>query len=93
MPYITQDRRTEFEVYFPHKLTCGDLNYMITKLCCGYMEQHGLSYQTINDILGALDGASKEFYRRIAIPYENTKITANGDVYPVGTTDAMWDVR
>jgi hypothetical protein len=39
------------------------------------------SYQSINDVLGALEGAKLEFYRRIAAPYEDTKIQENGDVY------------
>lgn len=61
--------------------TAGDLNYAITELIKGYMESRKLNYQTINDIVGALEGAKLEFYRRIAIPYENKKIKENGDVY------------
>lgn len=38
-------------------------------------------YQDINDIMGAIEGAKLEFYRRIAAPYENEKITENGDVW------------
>jgi hypothetical protein len=41
----------------------------------------GLSYQTINDIVGALEGAKLEFYRRVAVPYEDKKIIENGDVF------------
>lgn len=58
------------------------MNYQITELCRRYVALHGLKYQTINDILGALSGAQAEFYRRVAAPYEDTKIAANGDVYP-----------
>lgn len=45
------------------------------------MQRKGLKYDTINDILGALEGSKLEFYRRIAVPYENVKLAENGDVY------------
>lgn len=61
--------------------TCGELNYVITRLCQLYTKNKGLRYQQINDVLGALDGASKEYYRRVAVPYEDKKIEQNGDVY------------
>jgi hypothetical protein len=51
-----------------------------------YLRKHGLSYHNINDILGALEGAKLEFYRRVAVPYENGKIQENGDVYPAALT-------
>lgn len=31
--------------------------------------------------MGAVEGAKTEFYRRIAVPYEEKKIRENGDVY------------
>jgi hypothetical protein len=46
-----------------------------------YQAEHGLSYQTINDILGALVGAREEYYRRVVAPYEDLKVKANGDVF------------
>ena len=82
MPYITQEARDELALREPE--TPGELNYAISVLLGQYLltkEADGLSYQTINDILGALEGAKLEFYRRIAVPYEDTKIDANGDVY------------
>jgi hypothetical protein len=60
----------------------GELNYAITRVALAYLADHGLSYSTINDIMGAFSGAQAEFYRRVAVPYENKKIAANGDVYP-----------
>ena len=63
-------------------LTPGELNFVFTAVIREYLRFHGLSYQTINDILGALEGAKAEFYRRVAVPYEGDKIVANGDVYP-----------
>ena len=59
----------------------GQLNYAITCVLKDYIESNGLSYDTINDIVGALEGAKLEFYRRVAAPYEDKKIIENGDVY------------
>lgn len=81
MPYIKQKRRTELNDYNYPPSTPGDLNYSFTYLIYEYVQTKNLSYQTINDIIGALEGAKLEFYRRIAIPYENTKLSENGDVY------------
>jgi hypothetical protein len=39
------------------------------------------NYQRLNDALGALEGAKLEFYRRVVVPYEDWKMTENGDVY------------
>jgi hypothetical protein len=45
------------------------------------MDKHGQSYSIINDIVGVLECAKMEFYRRVAVPYEDKKRTENGDVY------------
>lgn len=82
MPYIKGEYlRSELKHGDVSPRDCGELNYVITEKLIEYVDRHGLSYQTINDILGALDGASKEFYRRVAAPYEDEKIKLNGDVY------------
>lgn len=64
-----------------HVKTPGELNFTFTRFIKEYVELKGLSYQTINDVIGALEGAKLEFYRRIAVPYENGKMAENGDVY------------
>lgn len=85
MPYIKQERRKEFEPWLENQpavpCTPGELNYVFTILAKQYVEEFGLSYQTINDVIGALEGAKMEFYRRVAVPYEDQKIKENGDVY------------
>lgn len=78
MPYIKQSDREVMTFMAPR--SAGELNYKITEIIRSYWEATG-NYQGINDIVGALEGAKLEFYRRIAAPYEDTKITANGDVY------------
>ena len=85
MPYIKETKRLDFqaqpldEIYINNP---GELNYLITYLCDQYWQQSG-NYQGINDIVGALEGAKMEFYRRVAAPYENVKSAENGDVYNV----------
>lgn len=79
MPYIKKDRRENISEYVLYN--SGELNYVITLVIREYLKERGESYQTINDILGALEGAKLEFARRIVYPYEDKKIQENGDVY------------
>ena len=57
----------------------GDLNYIITRLAMAYMAQRQ-SYARYNDVIGALECAKLELYRRRIAPYEDGKIKINGDV-------------
>ncbi len=87
MPYIQKpirDMMVTARIHDPD--VAGELNFAITKLLVQYWQDAcrttvGGSYQAINDILGALEGAKLEFYRRVAVPYEERKIKENGDVY------------
>lgn len=81
MPYITQDARNAIDSGDHAPETAGELNYAITTLISDYFHVQGGRYQQVNDIVGALEGAKIEFYRRVAAPYEDTKIIENGDVY------------
>lgn len=56
----------------------GDLNYSISKLCA--MLAKDISYSKIAIITGVLENVKQEFYRRLAIPYEDAKIKENGDL-------------
>lgn len=82
MPYIKKEQRKELPDFKGLKIeNPGELNYLITLLAKRYLECEGLSYGTINDIVGAMEGAKLEFYRRVAVPYEDKKNEENGDVY------------
>lgn len=81
MPYIDQVVRAILDSRCRTPNTVGELNYCITQLVKQYQALKGLRYQTINDVLGALEGAKQEYYRRVAIPYENAKMAEYGDVY------------
>lgn len=82
MPYIKQSDRIELLTLERPAATAGELNYLLTQELIKYIENKGLTYQTINDILGALEGVKNEFYVRVVTPYEWEKHKENGDVYP-----------
>ncbi len=79
MPYISQKDREELAEFRGTK-TAGELNYVITKLIHDHWNRNGNNYQAFNDIIGALEGAKLELYRRKVAPYEDKKIEENGDV-------------
>lgn len=87
MPYINKDRRWDFnsQVFeLARKISsCGELNYVLTDIALAYlqMQKGPLSYKKINEVVGVMECAKQEFYRRMAVPYENEKIEENGDVY------------
>lgn len=94
MPYIKQDAREKLQksladltnaiVETSDDITAlpGLLNYTITALIkrCYYSYKTKLSYSDNNAIIGFLDCAKMEFYRRTTAPYEDEKIIENGDV-------------
>ena len=96
MPYITKERREKFDFsveatsdairnLLPEDLgelcsTSGELNYLITTILLGYLNKHGKRYTIMNEIIGVLESAKLEFYRRSMAPYEEKKVKANGDV-------------
>lgn len=82
MPYIKPTKREALMLDFNIiPMDAGELNFVFTELIKRYMDLNKLNYQTINDVVGALEGAKLEFYRRVAVPYEDLKIKENGDVY------------
>lgn len=86
MPYIKQDDRKYWDNFIYELITRaafdspGELNYVITRIVHKYLDHKGENYQHYNDILGALEGAKLELYRRRVAPYEDVKIFDNGDV-------------
>ncbi len=81
MPYIDEFTRKEFkELAHVNPLTPGELNYCITKLCDHFLAGT-VTYRSLNEVIGVLECAKQEFYRRVCVPYEDKKMSANGDVY------------
>jgi hypothetical protein len=84
MPYIDKEERTGFDFLVKEMnsriKTEGQLNYVITKLLMGFVNNFGKKYKTFNTIIGAIECAKQEFYRRFIAPYEDEKIKTNGDL-------------
>jgi len=94
MPYIKEDDRDALEGRFSGAgadrvarapLTVGELNYCITRTCLDWLISQTfdrkVTYADYNAVIGALEAAKLEFYRRACAPYEDGKIAENGDVY------------
>ena len=98
MPYIKEESRKQIERagFDPANVdklaalgevlcTPGELNYVITKVCLGYLGLGGgPHYAEFNEVIGVLECVKQELYRRAVAPYEDLKIQENGDVYDAG---------
>lgn len=82
MPYIKKYDRPKIDaaLKFIEPLNVGELNYLITKLCNRYIDDNGEKYENYNALVGVLECAKLEMYRRKISNYEDLKIVENGDV-------------
>lgn len=86
MPYIKQERRDAI-LAGARPQNAGELNYAITVVVDQYVQdQGGIRYAHLNEVVGAMECAKLELYRRLAAPYEDQKIAEAGDVYESGRT-------
>lgn len=89
MPYIhvydrADNTAVRINTALPESLrlaNAGELNFAITSLIDEYLGRTGIRYQNINTVIGVLECAKLEVYRRVAVPYEDKKCKENGDVY------------
>lgn len=60
----------------------GSLNYACTRLALAVVRRRfgGLRYWLIAALSGVFQNISTEFYRRVAVPYEDLKMSQSGDV-------------
>lgn len=79
MPYISNNQKINLKLTNEPQ-SAGELNYTITQICVKYLGDN-ISYNKINEIMGVLECAKQEFYRRVATKYEDQKMGENGDVY------------
>lgn len=110
MPYINKETRKYFDdlvndlhraiinVELDHENTNteGNLNYIITLLLQKVYNNGTTSYENINNAIGVLECVKQEFYRRVAVPYEDVKIETNGDVdltagFKGSVNSDLWD--
>lgn len=88
MPYIKQERRQAIQSGAEPQ-DAGELNFAITIVVDKYLQNKGgLRYAHINEVVGAMECAKLELYRRIAVPYEDQKIKESGDVYKSSASDS-----
>jgi hypothetical protein len=81
MPYIAADARARLDAGGKPE-TAGELNYAITRLVDAYLSRQGqIRYANLNEIIGVLECAKLEVYRRMAAPYEDQKRAETRDVY------------
>lgn len=81
MPYIEQGRRSIILDQDDEVDTIGELNFWVTTSCLRYLNGTDMQYTDYNAIIGVLECAKLEFYRRAMAKYEDEKIKKNGDVY------------
>lgn len=98
MPYIDEDERPELDIAIKNMIESilndktsisdpndfsnflGRINYSFSMILMGIMPS--ISYRNIAMATGVLENIKQEFYRRVAVHYENKKITENGDIVP-----------
>ncbi len=94
MPYIVEDKRRVLQqsidslVNDLRQLECddsnnsmaGNINYVFTTVLARVYSP--VNYDNVNEVSGILSCVDKEFYRRLAAPYEDQKSFDNGDVFP-----------
>ena len=88
MPYIQNEQRQYINKEIselvdkisslPKSDRAGILNYTVSKMIDSLYD---LKYSEINEAIGALECIKQEYYRRLAGPYEDTKVIQNGDVF------------
>lgn len=94
MPYIKKSQRQDLDEKINDLLEVikeqillydipysGILNYCISTLIMGAIKNSGgIKYHQIAIVSGVLKNVSDEFYRRVAVPYEEQQIKNNGDI-------------
>jgi hypothetical protein len=87
MPYIDKAQRKVLDPYIDALSgvieigNAGELNYVLTRLAARFLlNEGGLDYARINEVAGVLQKVAAEFDARVTRPYEDLKITKNGDV-------------
>jgi hypothetical protein len=81
MPYIKSDDYGCTPRFDRPAANVGELTFQVTCVVQQYLIEHGLEYQRIAEITGALAQAQRDFDERVVVPYEHLKCLANGDVW------------
>ena len=89
MPYISKYNRVKYEESLKkldkilselsNDAVAGEVNFIVTSICKSALSKFN-RYTRYNAIIGALECAKLELYRRQLAAYEDQKIEENGDV-------------
>ena len=85
MPYIEQKDRDAYDTAIDRLVglladqPIGHVNYVISRIIWKLFRIQR-SYTAGNNLIGVLECAKAEFYRRQLAPYEDEKLKENGDV-------------
>lgn len=88
-PYIPKFSRIEFDPAIEELVDMakgvGELNYIITRICDGYISKYvdanGINYSACNAIVGVLECAKLEFARKRLYPHEDKRCKEEGEVF------------
>ncbi len=83
MPYIVDEKREQIDLLVDNLIDkldtmgiTGNLNYVLFRMAKNLCHD----YATHSAFIADLECAKLEIYRRLTVPYEETKIIENGDV-------------
>lgn len=83
MPYIKENDRDFFNPSLDEIVDSiqnpGDVCYCVYYMLKKVFEKDK-KFKTISSLIGEIECAKMEFYRRIVVPYEDKKIIENGDI-------------
>jgi hypothetical protein len=90
MPYIKRYEREKYRVIrelakerlgsLSNEKLAGELNYIISSIIKDALGETP-RYSEFNLVIGVLESAKLEIYRRMVAPYEEKKKEENGDVF------------
>lgn len=81
LPYISEHLREDLDFY-PDPISVGELNFVITSMILKFLGPEP-RYADFNDVIGVLECAKLELYRRSLSNYEDHAAFTNGDLdYP-----------
>lgn len=95
MPYINKERanallKTPLGELFDAESVGGDLNFAICTLMRRFLETRDSGgcegqprYRDMEDVMGAMHGASQEFYRLVVEPYEDHARCTGADPFRI----------
>ncbi len=86
LPYIKEENKVYFDAVLLPLKRCAiangaELNYLFAELLNQFFVTNSKNYSNLAQAISALECQKLELYRRVAAPYEDSKIESNGEVY------------